>query len=97
MKQNHLMEIILQDEGILHEDIVKEIPMLIERIIPEQERTGENEMELLEEWLEEDPNGEYCMEDISIIQNDFIELYEELNFLEEIIIIQTHILQHVKL
>ena len=97
MKQNHLMEIILQDEGILHEDIVEEIPMLIERIIPEQERTGENEMELLEEWLEEDPNGEYCMEDISIIQNDFIELYEELNFLEEIIIIQTHILQHVKL
>jgi hypothetical protein len=40
----------------------------------------------LEEWLTEDPSDGYCME--NTIQHEIVELYEELNSLEEKIISQ---------
>jgi hypothetical protein len=52
------------------------------------------EIELLEEWLTEDPSDGYCME--NTIQDEFVELYEELNSLEEKIISQRLHIQDVK-
>ena len=40
-------------------------------------------MEFFEEWQKENPSEEFFVEDIGTIQEYFVKLYEELNFLEE--------------
>jgi hypothetical protein len=48
----------------------------------------EEEIDLLEEWMAEDIGDEYCTEFTNSIQVNFIDLYEELEFLEKKIVNQ---------
>lgn len=49
----------------------------------EKKNIDQCEIEPLEEWLEKDPSDWYCMENIGALQRYFVELYKELNLLEE--------------
>ena len=67
---------------------------VLEDSLLSEEGCTEEEIEPLEEWMMEDPRDEYCMEDT--IQDNFVELYEELKFLEERIVSQRLHIQDVK-
>jgi uncharacterized circularly permuted ATP-grasp superfamily protein len=56
----------------------------------------EEEMEILEDWLEMDTGDEYCMESTNEVQVNFTDLYDELEFLEKKIVEQKMHIQHVK-
>jgi hypothetical protein len=67
---------------------------VLEDSLLSEEGCTEEEIEPLEEWMTKDPRDEYCMEDT--IQDNFVELYEELKFLEERIVSQRLHIQDVK-
>ena len=54
-------------------------------------------MDFFEEWQKENPSEGFFAEDIGTIQEYFVKLYEELNFLEEGIEIQRLYIQLMKI
>ena len=62
--QEYNVDKIIEDEEILHEEVPRDIliiGILNESLILEEGSTKQ-EMELLEEWLVEDPSDGYCMD-----------------------------------